>query len=51
MIQADLVHRGVSYDLEVDTSRMSAEECARQIVERVAAIADGGFPRPDPAAR
>jgi len=29
--QADLVHRGVFYDLEVDTTRAEAIECARLI--------------------
>ncbi|GAA2756935.1 chloramphenicol phosphotransferase CPT [Actinopolymorpha rutila] len=34
--QALLVHEGVSYDLEVDTSTTSALECARVIAARVA---------------
>ena len=29
--QAELVHRGVVYDLEVDTTRTEALECAREI--------------------
>ncbi|MCP2263388.1 chloramphenicol phosphotransferase CPT [Promicromonospora thailandica] len=29
--QADVVHRGVAYDLEVDTSRAEAADCARAI--------------------
>lgn len=33
--QADLVHRGVAYDLEVDTTRTEALECARAIAARV----------------
>ncbi|WP_448317405.1 chloramphenicol phosphotransferase CPT [Streptomyces sp. CO7] len=33
--QADLVHRGVSYDLEVDTTRAESLECARAIAARV----------------
>lgn len=33
--QADLVHRGVSYDLEVDTTRTESLACARLIAERV----------------
>ncbi|MDQ0808895.1 chloramphenicol 3-O phosphotransferase [Streptomyces sp. B3I7] len=33
--QADLVHRGVTYDLEVDTTRTEAMECARTIAARV----------------
>jgi chloramphenicol 3-O phosphotransferase len=33
--QADLVHRGVTYDLEVDTTRTEAMECARIIAARV----------------
>jgi chloramphenicol 3-O phosphotransferase len=34
-LQAELVHRGVDYDLEVDTGRAGAEECARAIMRRV----------------
>ncbi len=33
--QAGLVHRGVAYDLEVDTTRAEAMECARAIAARV----------------
>ncbi|MEU9192530.1 chloramphenicol phosphotransferase CPT [Streptomyces hundungensis] len=33
--QADVVHRGVAYDLEVDTARAEAMECARTIAEHV----------------
>ncbi|MFJ1615461.1 chloramphenicol phosphotransferase CPT [Streptomyces sp. NPDC088249] len=33
--QADLVHRGVFYDLEVDTTRSDSMECARSIADRV----------------
>ncbi|MFJ8584816.1 chloramphenicol phosphotransferase CPT [Streptomyces sp. NPDC093595] len=33
--QADVVHRGVAYDLEVDTTRAEAMECARAIAARV----------------
>ena len=33
--QAEPVHRGVAYDLEVDTTRTSAEDCARLIVEHL----------------
>lgn len=32
--QAEAVHRGVSYDLEVDTTRTEALECARLIAAR-----------------
>jgi chloramphenicol 3-O phosphotransferase len=32
--QADSVHRGVSYDLVVDTSQASADDCARLILAR-----------------
>ena len=35
--QASLVHEGVAYDLVVDTSRASADECAEAIRARVAA--------------
>ncbi|MER7555082.1 hypothetical protein ABTX86_34590, partial [Streptomyces anulatus] len=30
-VQADTVHRGVVYDLEVDTTRTEALACARKI--------------------
>ncbi|MEU6016786.1 chloramphenicol phosphotransferase CPT [Streptomyces sp. NPDC047515] len=33
--QADVVHRGVFYDLEVDTTRSESMECARIIADRV----------------
>jgi chloramphenicol 3-O phosphotransferase len=33
--QAELVHHGVAYDLEVDTSQTEALECARAIAARV----------------
>ncbi|MFF3611865.1 chloramphenicol phosphotransferase CPT [Streptomyces sp. NPDC002580] len=33
--QAESVHRGVVYDLEVDTTRTEAMECARAIAARV----------------
>jgi chloramphenicol 3-O phosphotransferase len=34
--QADLVHRGVTYDLEVDTTHAESIECARIIAAHVA---------------
>ncbi|MFJ8625343.1 chloramphenicol phosphotransferase CPT [Kitasatospora sp. NPDC093550] len=36
--QAEAVHRGVEYDLVVDSSRTSAAECARAVAARVAAV-------------
>ncbi|WP_436498075.1 chloramphenicol phosphotransferase CPT [Actinokineospora sp. HUAS TT18] len=33
--QADLVHRGVTYDLEVDTTHTETMECAKAIAARV----------------
>ncbi|MFI6350369.1 chloramphenicol phosphotransferase CPT [Streptomyces sp. NPDC050560] len=33
--QAELVHRGVSYDVEVDTTHTEAMDCARSIAARV----------------
>jgi chloramphenicol 3-O phosphotransferase len=33
--QAEVVHRGVTCDLEVDTTRTEAMECARTIAARV----------------
>ncbi|MFB9446803.1 chloramphenicol phosphotransferase CPT [Dactylosporangium vinaceum] len=35
--QAELVHRGVRYDLEVDTTHREALDCARAIAARAAA--------------
>jgi len=35
--QASLVHIGVSYDIEVDTTYRSAEECAQDIAKRLRA--------------
>ncbi|MFD0366805.1 chloramphenicol phosphotransferase CPT [Streptomyces sp. NPDC127114] len=34
-LQADLVHEGVSYDLEVDTSHAESVDCARAVAARV----------------
>jgi len=34
-LQAELVHRGVRYDMEVDTGRRDAAGCARDIAARV----------------
>jgi chloramphenicol 3-O phosphotransferase len=36
-LQAHLVHQGVDYDMEVDTTETSPEGCARLIVDRVVA--------------
>ncbi|MFD4942329.1 chloramphenicol phosphotransferase CPT [Streptomyces sp. NPDC058409] len=33
--QAEVVHRGVIYDLEVDTTRSESMECARIIADRI----------------
>ncbi|MEU3712389.1 chloramphenicol phosphotransferase CPT family protein [Streptomyces catenulae] len=33
--QASLVHRGMTYDIEVDTGLHTARECAREVAERV----------------
>jgi len=33
--QAELVHQGVAYDLEVDTTHTEALPCARTIAARV----------------
>jgi chloramphenicol 3-O phosphotransferase len=33
--QAELVHRGVVYDLQVDTTHTEALDCARAIAARV----------------
>jgi chloramphenicol 3-O phosphotransferase len=30
--QVDVIHRGIAYDLTVDTARQSPEECAREIL-------------------
>jgi chloramphenicol 3-O phosphotransferase len=34
-LQAEIVHRGVAYDFEVDTTERDADECARLIVARI----------------
>jgi chloramphenicol 3-O phosphotransferase len=34
-VQAVIVHEGVSYDLEVDTARAEAIECARIVAAHV----------------
>lgn len=34
-LQADMVHRGVVYDLEVDTTHTESLECARTVAARV----------------
>jgi chloramphenicol 3-O phosphotransferase len=36
-LQFDLIHRHTTYDLELDTSRLSSQECAQQIIARLAA--------------
>jgi chloramphenicol 3-O phosphotransferase len=33
--QADVVHKGVAYDIEVDTSRAQSLDCAHLIAARV----------------
>jgi chloramphenicol 3-O phosphotransferase len=33
--QAELVHKGVTYDVEVDTTRAESLDCARVIAARV----------------
>ena len=45
--QAEVVHRGVGYDLEVDTTRAEAMACARQIAACVQSAVQGlGVPDP-----
>ncbi|WP_232836611.1 chloramphenicol phosphotransferase CPT [Lentzea terrae] len=39
-VQADLVHRGMTYDVEVDTTRAEAVECAKAIAERIKGAGD-----------
>ncbi|GAB2650298.1 hypothetical protein GCM10009743_27700 [Kribbella swartbergensis] len=34
-LQADIVHEGVTYDVEVDTTRTESVDCARQIAHHV----------------
>ncbi len=34
-LQAEMVHAGIEYDMEVDTSAMSPAECAQRIAQRV----------------
>ena len=40
--QAEIVHDGVVYDVEVDTSRTEALDCARAIAARVTRLRDSG---------
>jgi chloramphenicol 3-O phosphotransferase len=40
--QVDVIHRGIEYDLTVDTSRQSPDECAREIL---AALSPPGVAR------
>ncbi|MFD4535250.1 chloramphenicol phosphotransferase CPT [Kitasatospora sp. NPDC058397] len=42
--QAELVHQGVRYDLEVDTSRTESLECARRIAAHLEGDAAGSAP-------
>jgi chloramphenicol 3-O phosphotransferase len=35
-LQAEMVHRGVSYDMEVDTTRTESLDCARAVAARLA---------------
>jgi chloramphenicol 3-O phosphotransferase len=44
--QANLVHRGVHYDLEVDTTHTEPEACAREIAEKVTSRSLGPSPPP-----
>ncbi|MEU0879781.1 chloramphenicol phosphotransferase CPT [Lentzea sp. NPDC005914] len=39
-VQAELVHRGMSYDVEVDTTRTEAVECAEVIAGWVTSVED-----------
>ncbi len=34
-LQYDVIHKFVKYDLEVDTSLLSVEECAEKVIERL----------------
>ncbi len=34
-LQYDIIHAYCTYDLEVDTSRFTAQECAQQIIQRI----------------
>ena len=44
--QADVVHRGVTYDIEVDTTRISTADCARLIVDHVDRVDRAAIPLP-----
>ncbi|UOZ03530.1 chloramphenicol phosphotransferase CPT family protein [Amycolatopsis sp. WQ 127309] len=44
--QADLVHRGVHYDLAVDTTGTPPEACARKIAGRLTSHPPGPSPPP-----
>lgn len=34
-LQYDVIHKYTQYDLELDTSKLSTEECAEQVIERL----------------
>jgi chloramphenicol 3-O phosphotransferase len=34
-LQYDVIHKYVKYDLEVDTSKLSTEECVEKVIERL----------------
>lgn len=38
--QIDIIHRYVTYDLMLDTSRLTTEECVRQVIDRMKAPPD-----------
>jgi len=40
--QAEVVHRGVVYDVEVDTTRASPGDCAQLVLDHVEGLADAG---------
>ncbi|HNM35551.1 MAG TPA: hypothetical protein PKI33_00740, partial [Anaerolineales bacterium] len=34
-MQYDIIHKFTQYDLELDTSKLTTEECAEQVIERL----------------
>lgn len=48
--QADVVHRGVTYDVEVDTTRTLSADCAHLIVDQILG-SDRDYPMTDSVRR
>ena len=45
-LQAAVVHRGVTYDVELDTARIPTTDCAHLIINHLTRAEPGVTPRP-----